>query len=262
MSSPPSLEALPEERRRRILDALKSQGRLVAREVARALGVSEDTVRRDLRDLADAGLLQRVHGGALPLVPAAPFAQRREEGRGAKSALARALLPLLRGRRLVLLDGGSTNLELARLLPPDLVLTVATNSPAIAAVLADHPSAGLVVIGGRVDRRLGVALGAEAVEAVSRLAPDLCVLGACGLSAEAGVTAEDAEEAALKRAMAAAAAEVACAASSAKLGAVSPYRVCPAARLSHVAVEADAPEEETAALAASGVRLHVAAGGR
>ncbi|HYZ28193.1 MAG TPA: DeoR family transcriptional regulator, partial [Thermoleophilaceae bacterium] len=110
---------LTAERRQEILGRLERDGKVVGSELVASLGVSEDTVRRDLRDLAEQGLLQRVHGGALPAAPpSAPFAHRLEIAHEEKVALADAALTLLGGARVIVLDGGTTPLELARRLPP------------------------------------------------------------------------------------------------------------------------------------------------
>src|SRR3954470_19005937 len=106
---------LTAERRNAFLPRLKRDGKVVASELVDALGVSEDTVRRDLRELAAGGLVQRVHGGALPPAPATgTFAQRMRVSAEAKAGLAEAALPLLDGATVILLDGGTTSLELAR----------------------------------------------------------------------------------------------------------------------------------------------------
>jgi DeoR/GlpR family transcriptional regulator of sugar metabolism len=110
---------LTAERRQEILSRLDRDGKVVASELVVELGVSEDTVRRDLRELAAGGLVQRVHGGALPPAPTnATFTQRLRVAPAAKAGLAEAALPLLEGANVIVLDGGTTSLELARRLPP------------------------------------------------------------------------------------------------------------------------------------------------
>src|SRR5262245_6669856 len=142
---------LTAERRQEILGRLERDGKVVASELVVSLGVSEDTVRRDLRDLAEQGLLQRVHGGALPAPPTTgSFARRLEVSRTAKLALADAALPLLAGARVIVLDGGTTSLALAQALPSGHDGTVVTNSPPIATALAGHPAAEVVLVGGRL----------------------------------------------------------------------------------------------------------------
>src|SRR5215218_6595128 len=105
---------LSAERRQAILDALARDGKVVAARLVEELGVSEDTIRRDLRELAAQGLVHRVHGGALPPAPQpGTFARRQETSTDAKAALAEAGARLLAAARVVLLDGSTTNLELA-----------------------------------------------------------------------------------------------------------------------------------------------------
>ena len=118
-----------------------------------------------------------------------------------------------------------------------------TNSPPIAAALADHPSAEVVVIGGRLDKESQVTLGAAAVDFIRGVRADACVLGICALHPEQGVTTNDLEEAHVKRAMVAAAADVIAIATSDKLNAGSAYVVAPAAELTHLVAQAAAGDE-------------------
>jgi DeoR/GlpR family transcriptional regulator of sugar metabolism len=245
---------LTAERRQVILGRLEREGKVVASELVEALGVSEDTVRRDLRELAAGGFVQRVHGGALPPAPAAAtFAQRLRVAPEAKAHLAEAALPLLEGASVVLLDGGTTALELARRLPADRACTVLTNAPPVAAALAAHPRAEVVLIGGRLLKESQVTVGAAAVDALRQVRADACVLGICSLHPDLGVTATDHDEAHVKRAMVEASAEVIALATADKLRTASPWVVAPVADLSHLVTDAD--EELTADYAAAGVSV-------
>src|SRR6201990_1542260 len=142
---------LTAERRQAILGRLERDGKVVASELVTSLGGSEDTGRRDLGDLADQGRAQPAPGGALPAAqPTGTFARRLELAHDAKVALAEAALPLLEGARVIVLDGGTTPLGLARRLPGGYDGTVVTNSPPIAAALAAHPRAEVVLLGGRL----------------------------------------------------------------------------------------------------------------
>jgi DeoR/GlpR family transcriptional regulator of sugar metabolism len=237
-------QLLSAERRQAILSALERDGKVVAARLVEDLGVSEDTIRRDLRELADQGLVQRVHGGALPPAPQlGSFTHRRETWTDAKAAIARAAVAVLAQARVVLLDGSTTNLELARRLPADEPRTVLTNSPPIAAVLADHPTAEVVMIGGRLDKSSQVTVGAAAVEFIRSVRADAVVLGVCALHPDAGLTTDDLEEAHVKRAMIEASADVVALATSDKLRAGSPYLVAPVGELTHLVAEAGAPDE-------------------
>ena len=212
---------LTAERRQAILGHLERDGKVVASELVAALGVSEDTVRRDLRELAAGGHVQRVHGGALPPAPpAASFAQRLAVAPEAKAHLAEAALPLLDGARVLLLDGGTTALELARRLPPDRACTV--------------------LIGGRLLKDSQVTVGSTAVDALRQVRADACVLGICSLHPELGVTAADYDEAHVKRAMVEASAEVIALATADKLRTASPWLVAPLADVTHLVTDAGA----------------------
>ena len=247
---------LGDERRRAILEALGRDGKVLAARLVDQLGVSEDTVRRDLRDLAARGLVQRVHGGALPPAPQpGSFADRSELCTAEKAAIARAAVAVVADARVLMLDGSTTNLALARMLPADRTGTVVTNAPAIAAALAEHPGVEVVVIGGRLDKRAQVTVGAAAVDAIRAIRADACVLGVCALHPEEGLSTDDLEEAAVKRAMIAGSADVIALATADKLRAASGHVVAPAREVTHLVAGADAPEELLAEYRALGLTV-------
>lgn len=252
----PAVPASPEERRHWLLGRLRQDGRLVAAALARELATSEDTIRRDLRELAAAGLAQRVHGGALPASPAlAPFAARRHRDTGAKEALAAAAVQLLRDGQVVLIDGGTTNLAVARLLPPGLRLTVVTPSPQIAIAAGEHPNVEVVLLGGRFDPVCQAVVGAGAVDAVRALHAEICFLGVCSVDAEAGVSVAGYAEAELKRAMLATAAEVIAVVTADKLGTAAPFVLGPSEMLTRIVTQRSAPPAAIAALVARGIAV-------
>jgi DeoR/GlpR family transcriptional regulator of sugar metabolism len=235
---------LSAERRDAILAALARDGKVVAARLVVELGVSEDTVRRDLRELASRGLVQRVHGGALPPAPQpGSFTRRRETCTAEKAAIARAAVGIVAGARVLMLDGSTTNLELARILPEGHVGTVVTNSPPIAVALAGRSDIDVIVVGGRLDTRAQVTVGAGAVDAIRAIRADACVLGVCALHPEAGLSTDGLEEAAVKRAMAESAGDVIALATTDKLRAASAYLVAPVSRVTHLVAGPDAPED-------------------
>ena len=245
---------LTAERRQEILSRLERDGKVVASELVTALGVSQDTVRRDLRELAAGGHVLRVHGGALPPPPAAAsFAQRLHVAPEAKAHLAEAALPLLEDAEVVLLDGGTTALELARRLPPERDCTVITNSPPVAEALAAHPRADVVLIGGRMLKDSLVAVGAQTVESLRQVRADACVLGICSLHPELGITTTHHDEAYVKRAMVEASAEVIALATADKLNTASPWVVGPLEEVTHLVTDAD--ESLTADYAKAGLTV-------
>lgn len=223
---------LTRHRKSLLLDRLAREGRLVASTLAAEMGLSEDTIRRDLRELASEGHLIRVHGGALPASPThRPFQDRQALHPQAKAGLGRAAAGLIRPGQVVILDGGTTHLALVAALPRDLACTVVTHAPAIAAALEAHAAIEVILIGGRIFRHSMVACGPIAQAGFQRLRADLCFLGVTGAHPDTGLTTGDAEEAALKSTMVAAAAEVVVLATPDKLGTTSPWAVAPLERL-------------------------------
>ncbi|WP_075075284.1 DeoR/GlpR family DNA-binding transcription regulator [Longilinea arvoryzae] len=234
---------LAAERRQYILNRLHRDGKVVAVELSADLELSEDTIRRDLRELAAAGLLQRVHGGALPASPATvPFSARQQQSTAAKLAIARAAAGLVRDGQVIILDGGTTTLLVAQNLPPDLHATIVTNSPPVASALAAYGAIEVIVVGGRLFKSSQVAIGAAAIETIKQIRADLCMLGVCSLHPEVGLSVPDSEEAYVKRAMIESSAEVAALVSAEKLGTAAPFVVAPISALTHLVTETGLPE--------------------
>jgi DeoR/GlpR family transcriptional regulator of sugar metabolism len=226
-------------RREAILALLRREGKVHAAGLAERFGVSLDTVRRDLQELADAGALRRVHGGALPPSPGpARFVDRRSDDVGAKAAIAEAAARLLRGGEVIALSGGTTILELARRLPDDLEATVVVTNPDVAVALADHPRLTVDVVGGRLHPDARTVTGPEAVEALLRVRPDVCVLSACSLHPEVGLTLRHRDEAQVMRAMVAGAARLLSLTTAAKLGSAGPYPVAAPERIDTLVTDA------------------------
>lgn len=237
---------LTTERKALIQTTLRRDGRLIAKTFSREIGVSEDTIRRDLRELAGEGLLQRVHGGALPASPAvADFAAREELASPAKAALGRYAAHHIRSGQIVFLDGGTTNVQLARALPHDLRATVFTHSPSIAVELVRHPLVDVQIIGGQLFKHSIVTTGAASAEAIARIRADTYFMGVTGLHPDLGVTTGDAEEAAIKRLIAQQSAETVVLASREKLGAASAYQIMPLAEITMLVTEHGLPADLT-----------------
>ena len=234
---------LAAERRDLLLARLARDGKVVAKDVAAELGLSEDSVRRDLRDLAAAGLCQRVYGGALPVSPAiADYATRTTVRPEGKAAVAARAASLVRPGTTVILDGGTTALALAKALPADLAATVVTHSPTVAAALVEHPTVDVFVIGGRLFKHSAVTSGAAAAEAAERVSAEQFFLGVTGVHPEAGLTTGDADEAAMKRLLARRAADTYVLASAEKIGAASSFEVLPLAEVAGIITDAPADD--------------------
>jgi DeoR/GlpR family transcriptional regulator of sugar metabolism len=235
---------LTDERRERILMALRRDGRVLATDLSKTLSVSDDTIRRDLDALAEMGLLKRVHGGALWRARInEDYTARQADEAIAKQSIARATAALIRPRQVVILDGGTTALAVAQHLPKKLEATVITTSPPVAVALAAHPGIEVITIGGRLYRYAMVAVGASTVAELRGIRADLCILGVLALHPEVGISVIDREEAAVKRAMIEAAADVVATATQNKLGTVAPFIVGPTTTLTHLVTETEISEE-------------------
>jgi DeoR/GlpR family transcriptional regulator of sugar metabolism len=244
------------ERQVAILARLATAGRVVATELQDELGVSAYTVRRDLDELADAGRLQRVHGGALAKSPVAKdYAGRRTQEMAGKREVARAALGLLVPGQVAILDGGSTALALAHEIPAGYEGTVVTHSPPVAVALGGHEGIEVVVVGGTLDRRAMVATGARTIEAYNRIAADVLFLGVWSVHAEHGLSEGYHEEAEVRRVLLGRADRVVGLCSADKLGTVAPFAIGPATALTHLVTERAVAGETLAPFADLGIQV-------
>ncbi|ALG84627.1 DeoR/GlpR family DNA-binding transcription regulator [Gordonia phthalatica] len=212
-----------EERQSAIANEVRSRGRVSVADLAARFAVTGETVRRDLAILQRNGYLVRVHGGAVrPDVAAVidePDLIVREETRrvekAAIGAAAARLLPADGGS--VLIDAGTTTLQLALAIHGDTRLTYITNSVQIGGIVAELSSATVLLTGGRLRPKTGAAVGAEAIAMLSRVRASIGFVGTNALSIAHGLSTPDSDEAATKRAMIAACATTVVVADSTKI---------------------------------------------
>ena len=247
---------LTSQRKAHILGTLRREGRVVAKEMAASLELSEDTIRRDLRELAAAGELQRVHGGALPASPAiATFTKRLGINSNGKVEIGRIAASMVRPNAIVMIDGGTTAIQMARHLPKNLKATVITHSPSVAVELLEHSEIEVILIGGRLYKHSVVNVGATALAAIEQMRADIFFMGVTGVHAETGLTTGDFEEAAIKRAFSNAAAETIVLASAEKIGAASSFQIIPLRAASIVITEPHLDPAVLRSLESSGVTV-------
>lgn len=224
--------------------------------LAKEFLVSEDAIRRDLRALAAEGKCKRVYGGGLPISPdGVPFEHRLLNDSKEKRALALAALTLVSEASTVFLDSGSTNLALARELPPDRSLTIATNSISIASALLDRKNFKVIVLGGEIDRETGAAIGLSAIREAERLSFDLCFLGACAVSVSLGIGAFHMADAEFKRTLIARSDRTAALVTMDKVETRAPFQVAALAVLDHVVLESGTSEETVSTFSNAGPKV-------
>ncbi len=245
------------ERKAHLLAILARDGRIEAKAVARELGLSDDTIRRDLRELAAAGKLQRVHGGALPTSPAdADLTARQGIASSSKQAIGKTAAALVKPGQILIIDGGTTALQLVRHLPTDQKNTVITHSPTIAVALEHHTSIKVIMIGGVLFRHSMVNVGSAAIDAMSHLRADTFFLGVTGVDIDAGLSTGDLEEAHIKKALSQRAADTIVMASAEKLQVASPYVVMPLSGASGIIVDSTAPTVFTKRIVKQGIEVY------
>ncbi|GAA0356696.1 DeoR/GlpR family DNA-binding transcription regulator [Microbispora corallina] len=193
-----------EERQQEILSAARAAGRVDVVTLAEQFGVTTETIRRDLTVLERAGVLRRVHGGAIPVErlgfePA--LAARDEVMTAEKERIAKAALAELPQDGAIIIDAGSTMGRLVQVLPADRELTVVVNSPPLATALATRPSVTVLMLGGRVRGRTLATVEDWALQQLSQLHVDVAFMATNGCSVARGLTTPDPAEAAIKRAM-------------------------------------------------------------
>jgi DeoR family fructose operon transcriptional repressor len=253
-----------EERQHAIAGLVAERGRVSVTAVAERFGVTTETVRRDLALLERAGVLRRVHGGAVPAGAALTLVEpalgeRRDTRTEAKRTIANAALDLLPGTDgSVLLDGGTTTAALAELLPTDRQLLVVTNAVPIAARLANAPGVTVHMLGGRVRGVTQCAVGEEATRKLADLRVDVAFLGTNGITAHHGFTTPDEAEAAVKRAMTRAGQRVVVLADSSKLDRETLVRFAAPEDVDVLVTDDGADRDSLAALETAGIEVVVA----
>jgi DeoR family fructose operon transcriptional repressor len=254
------------ERHARIIDELDSAGRVSVATLSRSLDVTAETIRRDLDALEAAGALRRVHGGAVRRSSLVELGVGERERRNtpAKRAIARVALDLVlqTAPAAISIDAGTTTRAFAELLadraPADGPLAVVTNAVPILLRLQDNPALTVHAVGGVVRPETLAMVGLPALEAFGRMRCDLAFVGANGISGRFGLSTPDEREAAVKRAMVAAARRTVALVDSSKHGEESFLRFAALDDLDLLVTDREPDEELAAALAAAGVEVLIA----
>ena len=247
---------LPAQRRQRILQAVRS-GTAHVSELAGAFGVSEMTVRRDLRTLEREGKLERVHGGAINANDERPFEEIAVERFAAKDRIGAAAAAMVADGQTIMVDIGTTTLQLARHLHGRDV-TVVTTSLAVYEELVGDEAIQLVLPGGQVRRNYRSLVGVIAEDSLRQLKADVAFLGTSGVDAELGAWDTTMVEVPIKRAMIAAADSVVLLADAAKFSMGAVVRVCGAREIDHIVTDAEPPAAHAASITEAGIEVTVA----
>lgn len=244
------------ERQQKIIDEVSINRKVSSSFLAEKLEVSEDTIRRDIKELDAKDLLTKVHGGAVSTIQ--KLYHYNEDviyNRENKARIALKAIPLITDGMVIIISGGTTNLMLAKLLPKHLKATVYTYSLPIAMQLTEHPLIETIFIGGKIHRSSMVTIGIDVIQYVSKLRVDIAFIGVSGLSIKEGITEEGYEVSLIKKAMIEAAENTVFLATSNKFDAVLNYDVCNFSAIDTVVTDLDPLNPKIKAYKAAGLNL-------
>ena len=247
---------LKSERQEHILREVNIHNKVLCSDLSIKLRVSEDTIRRDLNELAEQDKVIKVHGGALSKsYHTSTYRQAEVYSLQEKTIIAGKAVTLLKEGMLVFVSGGTTNRELARILPPHLSATFFTPSLSTAIQLMEHPSSEVILLGGKVSRNAGISVGGEVIRRLTELRADLCILGTNSIDPEEGITDSDWEVVQVKKAMIKRADKVAALALSEKLNSTQRMKVCDINQIDYLITELPARDNKLLAYRKSGLEV-------
>ena len=247
---------LKEERQSIILEIINVRNKIRSTELSAHLNVSEDTIRRDLRELADGGFIKKVHGGALanPKTPEAIHRQGREPSPEMK-IIAEKVRPLLQNDQVIIMDGGLINEHLATLLDDNLNLTVFTNAIGVADRLAEWPGINTYLLGGKLAGRERVSCGPDTMAMLQDIRADLTLLHLSSLHHELGLTSKQREIALTRRTMINSARQTVGLCLSEHLTRIQPFRIAETEALHVLSTELDPDAKELRHFRKKGISL-------
>ena len=218
---------LKEERQAYIIHQINLHNKVLSSDLSIQLNVSEDTIRRDLNELAENGQVLKVYGGALSKSFQFPFQEGHVYAKDAKKDIAKKAISLIQSGMTMLIGGGTTMIELARLIPNEVQCTFFTISPLVALELAEKDNLEVILIGGKLSRNTNIVTGSQVINELAEIRVDLCFLGTNSLSLEEGITDSDWEVVQIKRAMIKCSQKVAILSIAEKLNTNQKMRVAP-----------------------------------
>jgi len=213
------------ERQSFILEKLRFHEKVESSSLCNNLKVSDDTIRRDLEDLEQKGHLRRVHGGAISLTYIPNFTKREVDDIQLKRTIAKKALGLIRENSAIIIDAGTTNLQLVNLLPINIHLKVYTNSIPAASKLCEYENIDSVFLGGKISKKGYATVGESIAGTIMNTPVDLCFLGVAGVDSFAGLTEANKLEAMVKKAFIQSSKKVVSLVISKKLAVAQSYKI-------------------------------------
>jgi len=229
-----------EERHRLIIREVNLHNKVLSNDLSILLNVSEDTVRRDLKELVDGGFILKVHGGAISKSLVSPFTNPTGVyALELKQSIASKAAKLIKNNMIVITEGGTTIIEFAKSIPSNISATFFTISPQVAITLAAHSNLEVITIGGRLNKDSNLHTGSAVINQLSEIKADLSIIGANGFSIEDGLTDIDWEIAQLKKAIIKSSTKTAVLCISEKLNSTRRLKICGANEIDYLITELD-----------------------
>lgn len=223
---------LKRERQAYILHQVNLHNKVLSSTLCQEINVSEDTIRRDLQELAETGKVIKVHGGALSQsFNQLYYSVSNVYSQNQKKIIAQKAASLIHDGMFVLTSGGTTILELARSLPKELRATFISGSlPAILEYMY-HPNIEVIMIGDKVSKNSKITVGADAIAKIHQINADICFLGINAIDTNHGITDNDWDVVQIKKAMIGSAKKIVCLTIAEKINSVQPIHVCPIGKI-------------------------------
>lgn len=217
---------LKKERQAYILHQVSLHNSVLSADLSSSINVSEDTIRRDLNELADSGKVIKVHGGALSKSFNSFYLRSDVYNVDSKKVVAEKAASLIQDGMFILTGGGTTIIEMARLLPESLKATFFTGSIPAAYEYAQHPNIEVIFIGDKIAKKSQIAVGGEAITKIKHIKADLCFLGINAIDTEHGITDSDWDVVQVKTAMIESSSQTVVMSISEKLNSSQRIRIC------------------------------------
>lgn len=228
---------LKRERQSFIVHQINLHNKVLLTELAKQIKVSDDTIRRDLQELAVSGKIIKVHGGALSHSFHNGGASKEVYAYSQKKIIAKKAASLIKDGMFILTGGGTTIIELARALPPSLHATFISGSiPALSEYII-HPNIEVIAIGDKISKDSKITVGSDAISRIRELKVDLCILGISAINLENGVSDNDWEVVQIKKAMLESAQKLVCLTISEKINSRQPFQVCDSKKINTLITE-------------------------
>lgn len=234
------MKMLKAERQDKILEILSLENKIIASELSVRLEVSEDTIRRDIKELDQRGLLKKVHSGAVKNGPLKEdFDARIDLNLEEKIRLAKKGAELIKPGSVILIDDGTTNYQVIKQLDKHMRCTVITNSIPIILLLRDYPNIDVITLGGNLYKSSMATYGYEVIKQLELLHPDLYFMGIYCMSSEVGISHSSMEECQLKQKMLSVSYQTAVLVTKEKIGSVSNYVICKTGDITYLITDSD-----------------------